>query len=399
EASMSKLNIALVGAGRRGGSAHLPVIAKLKHIYNLVAICDIDEEVATHYAQQYGATPYTHVRDLVEHEALDVVDITVPALAHHAIACFMADAGVHILCETPITVTLPTADLMIERAKANNVKLEIAENYYRVPRERFLSKVIEADVIGEVARIYRIFHEGGHHGMSMLRLRAGGEPKSMLGITQTSPVIPIIDRMKRNHTSENWSLAFIEFHNNATALMVYSNVIHARSLGRGQTGISQIDGSKGTIVGEDIYVTPADDLQSGALGIAYRPKQTTIDVDGVEVIEKIELQLPEQTVTWENPLKNYPISERQMAVADELLSIATAVLNDTEPEYGAVLGRQDQEMNIAMNESGNRSREAITFPLTDLTATERDTHESYQQQHGHPIEDIEAGVDTFFPRR
>ena len=396
---MSKLNIALVGAGRRGGGAHLPVIAKLKDVYNLVAICDIDEEVATRYAKEYDATPYTNVRDLVDHEALDVVDITVPGVAHHAIACFMADAGVHILCETPIAVTLPTTDLIIERAKANNVKLEVAENYYRAPRERFLSKVIEADVIGEVARIYRIFYEGGYHGMSMLRLRAGGEPKSALGITQTTPVIPIIDRMKRHHTSERWSLGFIEFDNNATALMVYSNVIHARSLGRGQTGISQIDGSKGTIVGEDIYVTPTDQLESGAKGIAYRPERTTIDVDSTKVIEKISLELPERTITWENPLKNYPLSEGQIAVADELLSIATAVLNDTEPEYGAARARQDQEMNIAMSESGNRSRETITFPLTELTQTERGTHESYEKQYGHPIEDIEAGVDTFFPRR
>ncbi len=396
---MSKLNIALVGAGRRGAGAHLPVIAKLKDVYNLVAVCDIDEAAATRYAKEYGVTPYTNVRDLVAHEELDVVDITVPGVAHHAIGCFMADAGVHILCETPITVTLPTADLMIEHAKANNVKLEIAENYYRAPRERFLSKVIEADVIGEVARIYRIFYEGGHHGMSMLRLRAGGAPKSVLGITQTSPVIPIIDRMKRDHTSERWSLGFIEFDNNATALMVYSNVIHARSLGRGQTGISQIDGSKGTIVGEAIYVTPADELESGAKGVAYRPKRTTIDVDGTNVIDNISLELPEQIVTWENPLKNYPLSEGQIAVADELLSIATAVLNDTEPEYGAALGRQDQEMNIAMNESGNRSKETITFPLTELTETERGTHESYQQQYGHPIEDLEAGIDTFFPRR
>ena len=396
---MSKLNIALVGAGRRGAGAHLPVIAKLKDVYNLVAVCDIDDEAATRYAKEYGATPYTNVRDLVAHEELDVVDITVPGVAHHAIGCFMADAGVHILCETPIAVTLPTADLMIEHAKANNVKFEIAENYYRAPRERFLSEVIKADVIGEVARIYRIFYEGGYHGMSMLRLRAGGEPKSVLGITQTTPVIPIIDRMKRDHTSERWSLGFIEFDNNATALMVYSNVIHARSLGRGQTGISQIDGSKGTIVGEDIYVTPADELQSGAKGVAHRPKRTTIDVDGVNVIDNITLELPEQTVTWENPLKNYPLSEGQIAVADELLSIATAILNDTEPEYGAALGRQDQEMNIAMNESGNRSKETIAFPLTELTETERGTHESYQQQHGHPIEDIEAGIDTFFPRR
>ena len=396
---MSKLNIALVGAGRRGGGAHLPVIAKLKDVYNLVAVCDIDEETATRYAKQYGATPYTNVRALVEQEELDVVDITVPGVAHHAIACFMADAGVHILCETPIAVTLPTADLMIARAKANNVKLEVAENYYRAPRERFLSKVIASDVIGEVSRIYRIFYEGGYHGMSMLRLRAGGEPKSALGITQTSPVIPIIDRMKRHHTSENWSLGFIEFDNGATALMVYSNVIHARSLGRGQTGISQIDGSKGTIVGEDIYVTPAEELQSGAKGIAHRPKRTTIDVDGVNVIQTIALELPEQTVTWENPLKHYPLSEGQIAVADELLSIANAILNNTEPEYGALLARQDQEMNIAMGESGKRSRETLAFPLTELTETEQGIHDNYRRQYGHPIEDIEAGIDTFFPRR
>ena len=396
---MSKLNIALIGAGRRGGGSHLPVIAKLKDIYNLVAICDIDEETATQYAKQYNANPYTNVRDLVEHEKIDVVDITVPGVAHHSIACFLADAGIHIICETPIAVTLPTSDMMIESAKKNNIKLEVAENYYRAPRERFLSKVIDADIIGDVARIYRIFYEGGYHGMSMLRLRAGGEPKSALGITQSSPVIPIIDRMKRNHTSENWSLGFIEFSNNATALMVYSNVIHARSLGRGQTGISQIDGSKGTIVGDEIYVTPDDDLQSGAKGIPHRPKRTTIDVDGVDVIDKIELELPDQTVTWENPLKNYPLSEGQIAVADELLSIAKAVLEDIQPEYGSILARQDQEMNIAMNESGKRSKETIMFPITDLTETEKGTHENYEKQYGHPIEDIEAGIDTFFPRR
>ena len=396
---MSKLNIALVGAGRRGGGAHLPVIAKLKDVYNLVAICDMDEEVTNRYAKQYGANPYTNIRDLVEREKLDLVDITVPGIAHHAVACFMADAGVNIIIETPIAVTLPTTDLMIETAKKNNVKLEVAENYYRAPRERFLSKVIEGGAIGTVGRIYRIFYEGGYHGMSMLRLRAGGEPKSILGISQTTPVIPIIDRMKRHHTAERWTLGFLEFDNNATALMTYSNVIHARSLGRGQGGISQIDGSKGTVVGEEIYVVPTADLETGARGVPHTPTRTTIDVDGVKVIEKIELELPDQVVTWDNPLKHYPLTEGQIAVADELLSIANAVLNDTEPEYGAWLARQDQEMNIGMSESARQSRETLTFPLTDLTETERSTHESYEKQHGHPIDDIEAGIDVFFARR
>jgi len=94
-----------------------------------------------------------------------------------------------------------------------------------------------------------------------------------------------------------------------------------------------------------------------------------------------------------------PLSEGQIEVADELLSIANAVINNIEPEYGAWRGRQDQEMNIAMSESAKQSRETLTFPLTDLTETERGIHESYEREHGHPIDDIEAGIDTFFPRR
>ena len=48
---MPKLNIALIGAGRRGAGSHLPVISKLKDTYNLVAICDIDEKAAVQYAK------------------------------------------------------------------------------------------------------------------------------------------------------------------------------------------------------------------------------------------------------------------------------------------------------------------------------------------------------------
>jgi len=393
---MSKLNIALIGAGRRGAGAHLPVIAKLTDVYNLVAICDMDESTAQSMAERYNANAYTNVRDLVKHEHLDVVDITVPGDAHHAIACLVADAGINIVCETPIAVTLPLSDMMIEAAKRNKVRLEIAENYYRAPGERFRSKVIEAGVIGKVARIYHIFYEGGYHGMSMLRSRAGGKPISILGITQSSEVIPIIDRMKRRHTNENWSLGFLDFDSGTTALMVYSNVIHARSLGRGQNGISEIDGSKGTIVGETIYVVPPEDLESGAQGKPYNPKRTTIEVNGVNVLDKIAVELPDQTVMWENPLKNYPLSEGQIAVADELLSIAQAVINNIEPEYGALAGRQDQEMNLAMRESSLRNRETITFPLKELTQTEQHLHERMKEEFGCDPEDVEKLVDTFF---
>ncbi|HID57021.1 TPA: hypothetical protein EYP37_10870 [Candidatus Poribacteria bacterium] len=87
-----------------------------------------------------------------------------------------------------------------------------------------------------------------------------------------------------------------------------------------------------------------------------------------------------------------------MAVADELMSIAKAVLNDTEPEYGAAAGRLDQEMNIAMLESGRSGRKVISFPLKGMTEHERQIHRRYREKYGYPPEEWEALVDVMFPR-
>src|SRR5207249_5038438 len=100
--------------------------------------------------------------------------VTVPADAHHAVVWFLAEQGVHVLVETPIAPTRPLADLMIVAAERNRVKLEVAENYYRAPVERLKTQVIAAEAIGAVSRLHRIFHEGGYHGMSLLRHHAGG---------------------------------------------------------------------------------------------------------------------------------------------------------------------------------------------------------------------------------
>ena len=68
---MRPLNIALIGAGRRGQGAHLPVIAKMQDVYNLVAVCDADGAVAQDVARKYGARAYTSIREMAAREPLD----------------------------------------------------------------------------------------------------------------------------------------------------------------------------------------------------------------------------------------------------------------------------------------------------------------------------------------
>jgi predicted dehydrogenase len=396
--SMAPLRVALIGAGRRGRGAHLPVITRMKDRFELVAVGDVDPEAAR-AAEEYGARAYTSLRELVARERPDAAVVTVPGDAHHAVVWYLAEHGVHVLVETPIASTRPLSDLMIAAAARNRVVLEVAENYYRAPGERLKSAVITSGAIGKVSRLHRIFHEGGYHGMSLLRHHAGGQPTSVLGIAHETPVLPHTDRMKRHHTRESWSMGVIDFDNGALAVMSYSNVIHARSLGRGQTGIGQIDGTAGTILEEAVYEVPASDLESGARAVAHPIQRRAREVDGRSVLELLFVDLPGGSITWENPYARYALTEGQVSVADELESLARAVQENRPPEYGAARARQDQEMNLAMAESARLGRRPLTLPLDELTETEAAIHEKFRREYGHEAEDVEALVEHFFPRR
>ena len=397
-----KLKLALIGLGRRGRSSHLPIYPKLKDVFDFVAVCDKEEEVLREVAEEYGVNAYTSVRDLVDGEELDVVDVVVPGDAHHPICCFLADAGINIIVETPVSVTRPMTDMMIEAAARNNVKLEVAENYHRVPMARFQAKVIDSGVIGEVGRIYRIFHEGGYHGMSMLRLLAGSPPKSILGVTHVTDVVPIIDRMKRHHSQENCSTSFLEFENGAAATMIYSNVIHARSLGRKNIGIAQIDGTRGAIVENTVYFTDPETYQDGAIAAAYEPQRAFIEVEGRQVLESISLELPGQEIVWENPYAHLGVGEnngRGVDMADQLMSIANAVLHDIEPTYGVQEARLDQEMSLAASESALMDKQPLAFPLRTPSEAEERIQERFKETYGYAYTDTEPLLDVFYPRR
>lgn len=396
-----KLKLALVGLGRRGRGGHLPVYSGLEHVFDFVAVCDKDESVLREVAEEYGVNTYTSVRDLVKHESLDVADVVVPADAHHPICCFLADASINMIVETPIAPTRPMADLMIEAAERNSVKLEVAEQYHRTAMARFTATVIEAGVIGAVSRIYRIFHEGGAHGMSMLRLLAGSPPASILGVTHITPVVPIVDRMKRHHSQENCTTSILEFENGVAATMIYSNVIHARSLGRKMAGISQIDGTKGAIVGNTVYFTPPEDYESGAAATGYEPQFEMKEANGDPILQRIYVSLPDKTISWENPYAQFGIGDergQRIAIADELMSIGKAVLDDTDPSYGAQAARLDIEMALAASESALKNKVPLTFPLPLPAAAEDQVHARFKEKHGHPFDAVEELIDVWYPR-
>jgi predicted dehydrogenase len=114
------IKVALIGVGYIG-HAHASALSQIKNA-QIAAIVDNLEENGKKMAQETNAKYFKNIDELLSNGDIDCVDICVPTFAHAEIAIKAANAGKHILCEKPLTLTLKDADAMIKAAKANNIK-------------------------------------------------------------------------------------------------------------------------------------------------------------------------------------------------------------------------------------------------------------------------------------
>jgi predicted dehydrogenase len=115
---------AVVGAGVVG-STHVRVIPTMESA-KLVAVVDHKRESAEaslNKAEVTGVPVYTTLAEMIRAEKPDVVHIATPSGAHMEVAVEALDAGVNVICEKPIDVTLDRADRMIEAAGKGRGKL------------------------------------------------------------------------------------------------------------------------------------------------------------------------------------------------------------------------------------------------------------------------------------
>jgi predicted dehydrogenase len=98
----------------------------------------------------------TDLSAFLENKEIEAVYIAVPNAYHAQIACAVAAAGKHILCEKPLGMNVAECEQMIAAAQKHNVRLMVAQmsqfnNFNRKARE-----FIQAGVIGDavLARAY-----------------------------------------------------------------------------------------------------------------------------------------------------------------------------------------------------------------------------------------------------
>jgi predicted dehydrogenase len=82
---------------------------------------------------------------------IDVVDIATPPNSHAEIAVVAAEAGKHVFCEKPFTVTVAEAERALDAVRRAGVKHMLGFNYRRVPALALARQLVES---GRLGRIY-----------------------------------------------------------------------------------------------------------------------------------------------------------------------------------------------------------------------------------------------------
>lgn len=91
----------------------------------LAGIADTDAERGAKYAEYFGTTYYPDYRELLA-QGIDGVIVTSENARHKEHTLAAAKAGVHVLCEKPLSTNIADAQEMIEACKASGVLLQTA---------------------------------------------------------------------------------------------------------------------------------------------------------------------------------------------------------------------------------------------------------------------------------
>ncbi|WP_224449265.1 Gfo/Idh/MocA family protein [Haloprofundus salilacus] len=86
---------------------------------NVWGACDlVDSKVAT-FADEYDCAAFTDFRELIENDAVDLVYVGVPPVAHLDVTSFALEREKHVICEKPIAENADEGEKMVELAASS----------------------------------------------------------------------------------------------------------------------------------------------------------------------------------------------------------------------------------------------------------------------------------------
>lgn len=146
------LRVGVIGTGNIGRN-HSNVY-RADPLADLVAVCDVIKDKADAFAAQFGVKAYYSVEDMLRGEQLDLISVTTAGPengGHHYEPVMQAlGAGVHVLCEKPISNNIAHAREMVQTAREKGLYLGVDLNHRFVPPAERARRFIQEGALGEL---------------------------------------------------------------------------------------------------------------------------------------------------------------------------------------------------------------------------------------------------------
>ena len=400
-----KMNLGLVGCGGMG-LRHTHGIAETTRTFGtfrLAAVCDRHETAALHVASEaerlMGERPnvYADFDQMLDREPdLDAVDIVTDTQTHHAFAVKAFDAGLHVVTEKPMGITVKACRQVAAAAECAGKTFAVAENYRRDPMNRLARALIEGGVIGEPHFLLHIGVGGGsalmhNTGWRALKSRGGslilergvhvtdlllyfmGDVDTVFAATgvfqktrRREGVSPNLNEYYAHRVedefagqgevtidAEDTAIGVVKFKSGAAGQMTMSNASHGYSL-----DVATVHGGTGTLL-----LPPSRSGRGPEIRLADREQPITGN-DLLALVPRWELDDVTSRL-WEGKRRftSYEMSFEEIdrkVTAVVLKDFADAATEGKPAEVGTEMGMKALAMAYALLESGQIGR-AVTL--------------------------------------
>ena len=401
----------MIGCGNMAAShmhAYRRLASRGVNWFEIVAVCDPEISNATEFSKRLGEffdAPkiYAQPQEMLASESLDCVDTSTPHFLHHTIALQAMDAGLDVMVEKPLGVTMKAARLMCDGAERTQRILATAEQVRRWTGPRAVKWAIDEGLIGRPQAFFIHASGGtvdhspdsaepqGQHTWRNDKLTGGGGPIFDGGVHTADLLIHLFGDLEKVYASvdrlrsapsrgangdaimptvEDTSIAQMTFANGVIGTWTLASCVGERVV---HTIYYGSDGSISAADGGGFPLTPRLQRWNGDVSESQELIQMFVESLDAEEKERLFPQAVMDDPITAKRQGGYHNEEGDYGVALECYDFLCAVRDRRPPEIDGWAGRAAQAVPEAFFESSHLG-EAVR--IADVVSGEVDGYQA-----------------------
>ena len=143
-----RVHVGVVGTSWYADNMHLPLL-KGHSQADLTAICGRNRDRAQEMAAKYSIPQvYTDYQEMIAQSGIEAIVVATPDDLHYPITIAALDAGMHVICEKPMALTVKQAQTMYDKAEDAGVKHMTYFTWRWCPPFQYLHQLVQEGYIG-----------------------------------------------------------------------------------------------------------------------------------------------------------------------------------------------------------------------------------------------------------